>query len=42
VVKDGQPLFDVNGGDASPRLTAGPGGQLTWGFILQLKRAEAP
>lgn len=41
VSKDGQLLFDVNAGE-SLRLNTAPGGQLAWGFSLELKRVEAP
>ena len=41
VVKDGQLMFDVNAGETL-RSTTTPGGQLAWGFTLELKRVEAP
>ena len=38
--KDDQPLFDTAKGDSAPRLGTGPGGAVTWGFNLELKRVE--
>lgn len=39
--KEGQPMFNVTGGD-SVRYNPGPGGSLIWSFALDLKRTEAP
>jgi len=41
VVKDGQPLFDVDKG-IPVQYSTGPGGALMWHFTLELKRTEAP